>query len=212
MRDVLLSFVIAIAGGGGSCSDGRGLVAEGFRAGAHPSGFRYQRFVQCAHQHLIESHASSSRWAGSADHLSGTIFRGDGITPAAGITLFLYQTDAGGFYLRPQEDVLRPTLPASYARQRMGTTKFIPSNRKWRCWRAMELRHRHPFALRHWREILREGLQPEPAEPAVGLRSARPSLWGVRCRTRSSDGPKAVQHVKIRSAARRWWWGPDRSS
>jgi len=61
MRDVLLSFVIAIAGGGGSCSDGRGLVAEGFRAGAHPSGFRYQRFVQCAHQHLIESHASSSR-------------------------------------------------------------------------------------------------------------------------------------------------------
>jgi hypothetical protein len=23
-------------------------------------------------------------------------------------------------------------------------------------------------ALRHWREILREGLQPEPAEPAVG--------------------------------------------
>jgi hypothetical protein len=27
-----------------------------------------------------------------------------------------------------------------------------------------------------WREILREGLQPEPAEPAVGLRSARPSL------------------------------------
>jgi selenocysteine lyase/cysteine desulfurase len=37
-------------------------------------------------------------------------------------------------------------------------------------------RHRHPVALRHWREILREGLQPEPAEPAVGLRSARPSL------------------------------------
>ena len=27
-----------------------------------------------------------------------------------------------------------------------------------------------------WREILHEGLQPEPAEPAVGLRSARPSL------------------------------------
>ena len=26
------------------------------------------------------------------------------------------------------------------------------------------------------REIPREGLQPEPAEPAVGLRSARPSL------------------------------------
>jgi hypothetical protein len=37
-------------------------------------------------------------------------------------------------------------------------------------------RHHDPVALRHWREIPREGLQPEPEEPAVGLRSARPSL------------------------------------
>ena len=42
-----------------------------------------------------------------------------------------------------------------------------------------------------WREILREGLQPEPSG-ASGRTSKR-----------RSDGHKAVQHVKIRRAARR---------
>jgi protocatechuate 3,4-dioxygenase beta subunit len=42
--------------------------------------------------------------------LSGTIYKEDGVTPASGITLFLYQTDAGGYYHRPQEDVFAPRL------------------------------------------------------------------------------------------------------
>jgi len=42
--------------------------------------------------------------------VSGTIFKEDGVTPAAGITLFLYQTDAGGYYHRPNEDVFDPRL------------------------------------------------------------------------------------------------------
>jgi protocatechuate 3,4-dioxygenase beta subunit len=42
--------------------------------------------------------------------LSGRIFKEDGVTPDSGITLFLYQTDAGGYYHRPQEDVFHPRL------------------------------------------------------------------------------------------------------
>ncbi len=46
------------------------------------------------------------------DHIiiSGTIFREDGVTPDSGITLFLYQTDAGGYYHRPKEDVFHPRI------------------------------------------------------------------------------------------------------
>ena len=42
--------------------------------------------------------------------LSGTIYEADGVTPDSGITLFLYQTDAGGYYHRPKEDVFHPRL------------------------------------------------------------------------------------------------------
>ena len=42
--------------------------------------------------------------------LSGTIFKRDGVTPDSGITLFLYQADAGGYYHRPKEDVFHPRL------------------------------------------------------------------------------------------------------
>ncbi len=42
--------------------------------------------------------------------ISGTIYQADGVTAAAGITLFLYQTDAGGYYHRPKEDVFSPSL------------------------------------------------------------------------------------------------------
>ena len=42
--------------------------------------------------------------------ISGTIYREDGVTPASGVVLFLYQTDAGGFYHRPKEDVFSPRI------------------------------------------------------------------------------------------------------
>jgi protocatechuate 3,4-dioxygenase beta subunit len=42
--------------------------------------------------------------------VSGTIYKSDGVTPASGITVFLYQADAGGYYHRPKEDVFSPRL------------------------------------------------------------------------------------------------------
>ena len=42
--------------------------------------------------------------------LSGRIYKEDGVTPASGVMLFLYQTDAGGYYHRPKEDVFAPRL------------------------------------------------------------------------------------------------------
>ncbi len=42
--------------------------------------------------------------------LSGKIFKEDGVTPDSGITLFVYQTDAGGYYHRPKEDVFHPKI------------------------------------------------------------------------------------------------------
>jgi protocatechuate 3,4-dioxygenase beta subunit len=42
--------------------------------------------------------------------LSGTVYAADGVTPDSGITFFLYQTDAGGYYHRPGENVFRPRL------------------------------------------------------------------------------------------------------
>jgi protocatechuate 3,4-dioxygenase beta subunit len=42
--------------------------------------------------------------------LSGRIFKADGVTPDSGTTLFLYQTDAGGYYHRPEENVFHPRI------------------------------------------------------------------------------------------------------
>jgi protocatechuate 3,4-dioxygenase beta subunit len=47
---------------------------------------------------------------GEAIILSGTIYDADGVTPDSGITLFVYQTDAGGYYHRPKEDVFHPRI------------------------------------------------------------------------------------------------------
>jgi protocatechuate 3,4-dioxygenase beta subunit len=47
---------------------------------------------------------------GEQIEISGVIYRADGVTPAADITLFLYQADAGGYYHRPNEDVFSPRI------------------------------------------------------------------------------------------------------
>jgi len=47
---------------------------------------------------------------GDSIRLSGTIFKADGSTPDSGVTLFLYQADAGGYYHRPKEDVFHPRI------------------------------------------------------------------------------------------------------
>ncbi len=47
---------------------------------------------------------------GEAVLLSGIVFQENGLTPDSGITLFLYQADAGGYYHRPREDVFHPKI------------------------------------------------------------------------------------------------------
>jgi protocatechuate 3,4-dioxygenase beta subunit len=42
--------------------------------------------------------------------LTGTIYKKDGVTPDSGVTLFVYQTDAGGYYHRPEENVFHPRI------------------------------------------------------------------------------------------------------
>lgn len=42
--------------------------------------------------------------------VSGTVYKEDGVTPAPEIVLFVYQTDAGGYYHRPKEDVFDPKI------------------------------------------------------------------------------------------------------
>ncbi len=48
--------------------------------------------------------------AGEAIVLSGTIYKEDGITPDSGVIFFLYQTDTGGYYHRPEENVFHPRI------------------------------------------------------------------------------------------------------
>jgi protocatechuate 3,4-dioxygenase beta subunit len=40
----------------------------------------------------------------------GTVYKKNGVTPDSGVVLFLYQTDAGGYYHRPNEDVFAPRI------------------------------------------------------------------------------------------------------
>ncbi len=46
---------------------------------------------------------------GEPMEISGTIYRGDGRTPASGVTMFVYHTDATGHY-DPQDDPFAPRL------------------------------------------------------------------------------------------------------
>jgi protocatechuate 3,4-dioxygenase beta subunit len=74
-----------------------------------------QGYTLCA-SCTVPTEISSQLWLVSKDEpgepiiLSGTVYKEDGITPDSGITLFSYQTDAGGYYHRPKEDVFHPRI------------------------------------------------------------------------------------------------------
>jgi hypothetical protein len=55
----------------------------------------------------------------------------------------------------------------------------------------------------HWREILREGLQPETAEPAIEFEALAQAGEQLAVELEGPTGHKAVQHVKIRRVAAR---------
>ena len=42
--------------------------------------------------------------------IRGIVYHEDGVTPDSGISMFLYQADAGGYYHRPEENVFEPRL------------------------------------------------------------------------------------------------------
>jgi protocatechuate 3,4-dioxygenase beta subunit len=64
----------------------------------------------------VPKNLSSAAWlppkgeTGTPVIIDGTIYKSDGATPDSGVTLFLYQADAGGYYHRPKEDVFNPTI------------------------------------------------------------------------------------------------------
>ncbi len=64
----------------------------------------------------VPQDVSSTLWLVAKDEpgdpvvLSGIIYKEDGVTPYPGVTLFLYQADAGGYYHRPKEDVFHPRI------------------------------------------------------------------------------------------------------
>ncbi len=74
-----------------------------------------QGYALCA-SCTVPKEISSQLWLVSKDEpgepiiLSGTVYQKDGVTPDSGITLFIYQTDAGGYYHRPKEDVFHPRI------------------------------------------------------------------------------------------------------
>jgi protocatechuate 3,4-dioxygenase beta subunit len=64
----------------------------------------------------IPKEISSKVWLTAKDEpgepiiVSGTFYKEDGVTPDSGITMFLYQTDAEGYYHRPTENVFHPRI------------------------------------------------------------------------------------------------------
>jgi protocatechuate 3,4-dioxygenase beta subunit len=66
---------------------------------------------------------TSANETGELMELSGTIYEPDGITPAEGIVLFVYHTDATGYY-NEQDDAFNPRLHAWMRTARDGRYQF----------------------------------------------------------------------------------------
>jgi hypothetical protein len=72
-------------------------------------------YALCGSCSVPKDMSSTTRLVNKDEHgehivLFGRIFKEDGVTPDSGITLFLYQTDAGGYFYRPKEDVFHPRI------------------------------------------------------------------------------------------------------
>lgn len=91
---------------------GAAQTNQGITLEARPTGTGYTLCGSCS----VPRKISSRVWLVPKDEpgepiiLSGTIYKQDGVTPDSGVTLFLYQTDAGGYYHRPKEDVFHPRI------------------------------------------------------------------------------------------------------
>ncbi len=85
---------------------------QGIKLERRSSGKGYTLCGSCALPGNISSSASLAPKdePGEPIIISGTVYEEDGVTPDSGITMFFYQTDAGGYYHRPKEDVFHPRI------------------------------------------------------------------------------------------------------
>jgi protocatechuate 3,4-dioxygenase beta subunit len=89
-----------------------GEAQQEIKLESRATGTGYALCGACTVPEGISSHArlAPAGEPGERIILSGTVYSADGVTPDSGVTLFLYQTDAGGYYHRPKENVFRPRL------------------------------------------------------------------------------------------------------
>ncbi len=89
-----------------------GQEHQGITLERRSTGKGYSLCGSCSLPAAISSHAqlAAKDESGEPIVLSGTVYRKDGVTPDSGITMFFYQTDSGGYYHRPEEDVFHPRI------------------------------------------------------------------------------------------------------
>lgn len=85
--------------------DRRGFLGMSLLAAAGAGIFRSAFFLAPPGTNPCVRAAPSATLAGEDEpgerlHVSGTVYRPDGVTPAAGVTVYAYQTDAQGYYSR----------------------------------------------------------------------------------------------------------------
>jgi protocatechuate 3,4-dioxygenase beta subunit len=87
-------------------------INEEIKIESRSTGQGYALCGSCTLPKNISSHVRlvSRSEPGEPITLSGTIYKDDGVTPDSGVILFVYQTDAGGFYHRPEENVFHPRI------------------------------------------------------------------------------------------------------
>jgi protocatechuate 3,4-dioxygenase beta subunit len=79
---------------------------------SRPTGLGYALCGSCS----VPESVSAKVWLTGSDEpgepivISGRFYREDGVTPDSGITMFVYQADAGGYYHRPVENVFHPRI------------------------------------------------------------------------------------------------------
>jgi protocatechuate 3,4-dioxygenase beta subunit len=87
-------------------------IKEGTKIETRSTGRGYALCGSCTLPKSISSQVLlvSKNEPGEPITLSGTIYMDAGVTPDSGVILFAYQTDAGDYYHRPNEDVFHPRI------------------------------------------------------------------------------------------------------
>lgn len=146
-RRLMLASLAGVALVGCAMSDAGQSASRGDRAWRSPypldcEGCLEARAKQPARLASTVTLVSSEDQRNALD-ITGTIYFADGVTPAPGVTLYAYQTDAGGLYIRSLRD------PSEWGRH--GPISG---------WVMTDARGRYQFLT------LKPGIYPNRAEPA----------------------------------------------